>query len=131
MGLADILALLEHLPKVGSLLTRLMPMLENYIPGKAAPAVDEETRAAMLELRTLLAQSTTAQAALQRQSAAQSELLAQSAADAQAARAAAEAAETRLLAMQERMVAQSRWLFACSGLSAVLLVLVILLLVHH
>jgi hypothetical protein len=135
MGFADILALLEHLPRVGSLLSKLLPMLENQRPGNGAPAtvgLDEDSRIAMEQLRGTIQQATAAHAVSFRKMTEQGEEIAAAAADARAAKLAAEAAEARATAIEKKLGALMTLLgISFVGILAVIVLAVLLLLRHH
>lgn len=136
MGFSDILDLLEHLPKVGSLLARLVPVLENYIPNNQPPSpsttkLDSESRAAMNALRDKVEQATAAHAIAFRQMNEQSERIAEAATDARAAKFAAEAVESRATAIEKKLSVITTLLGVTFAAVLVAIVLLAVLLVHH
>jgi hypothetical protein len=127
MGFADILLLLEHLPKVGALLAKLMPMLENYIPNARlnAPATLEGAPSAIDDLRAELGRSAAAQAALALEVHARGEQLTVALAELRSVRAAQEASTAQVDAMQKQLKVQRIFL----GLAALASVLTLVLLI--
>jgi hypothetical protein len=127
MGFADILVLLEHLPKVGALLAKLMPMLENYIPNARlnAPATLDGTPGAIDDLRAELGRSAAAQAALALEVQARGEQLTLALAELRSVRAAQEASAAQVDAMGKQLKVQRIIL----GLAALASILTLVLLI--
>lgn len=137
MGFSDILDLLEHLPKVGSLLARLVPVLETYIPNNNQPAapvsakLDAESRAAMNALGAKVEQATAAHAVAFRQISEQTERITEAAADARMAKLAAEAMEARATSLEKKLAVITTLLGLTFASVLVAVVLVVILLVRH
>jgi ABC-type transporter Mla subunit MlaD len=102
MALGDYIALLEHLPKVGALLNRLLPLLEGR--GNAqTTAASEELRASINALHADVSKATTQQASLYRQLNEQGEQLNTLLAEARDAKATIGSQAERLDALQKQL----------------------------
>ena len=132
MGLGDYVALLEHLPKVGMLLNKMMPLLEARFGGAQASAqANEELRSTIDALRAEVGKGSAAQATFTRQLHEQSEALTAAASDLRDARIAIGEFESRLVTLETQAKTQAMLMrYALALLTAVFLLL-IWQMVHH
>lgn len=110
MGLADYIDLLEHLPRIGNLLTRVLPMLESAARrGPQTPSapvsvgLDDEARASINGLRADIASASAAHGALLEHVQQHGEQLAAIASDSSAARGSVAALAANVAALDGRL----------------------------
>ena len=123
---------IAQLVEVAPHITRLLPVADRFLQARASN--DEATRRALdqlVEVRGDLGRVAASHEGLYRQLNEQSERLAQVVEQAQAARAAAEAAEERAGGLERRLNISSTILGVLLPLNIVLLALVILLVMRH
>lgn len=124
---------LSQLIELAPHIARLLPTADRYFQAKSAG--DEATRAAFAkfgdEIRTDIARVTSAHESMYRQLNEQDQRFAQLSEQVNAARAAAESAEERAAALEQRLGTSSALLAVILPLNVILLALTILLLVRR
>lgn len=128
MALGDYIALLEHLPKVGALLNRVLPLLEGRGNAQASAAA-EELRASIDALHADVNKSSAQQTSVYRQLNEQGEQISTALAEVRATRTAVETTAQRVEKLEARIAAQLRMLAV--AMLFLVLVLTILIVRKH
>ena len=121
MGLGDYVSLLEHLPRIGALLNKLLPLVESRF-GQNANAANDELRATVDALRAEMGKGSAADESLYRQLEEQRGALAATLEETRGTRSAVETTERKLHGVEQQIAKLHTLVTICMAMLALTLV---------